>query len=282
MSVIFHEFQPCETLRPYVEFFWSGLFNTDDVDFFAQRVIPNGYIELIIHLCDTHCELLQGDNYSPSPDFTLIGLFTKPYDVHFRRQVNVFGIRFKPEAVYFIFGTPASQIQALFADIECITGRNFREYTSRLRETKLMSEKINLSETYLLNNISKSELNLYYLNRAAEIIRRCNGFISIDELAREVYISARQLEREFKQKLGVSPKRYMRIARLNEVNRMIQKGDRLSLTNLSYACGYADQAHLIRDFKQFTGESPKAFINKMDDFIVNPNIADLSGKPAPF
>lgn len=118
-------------------------------------------------------------------------------------------------------------------------------------------------------------INLYYLNRAAEIIRKVNGNISINELSNKFYISTRQLEREFKQKLGISPKSYMKIARLNEVNRKIQNGERVDLTEISYSTGYSDQAHFIRDFKNFTGESPKVFLNKRDKFIVHPNNSDL-------
>jgi transcriptional regulator GlxA family with amidase domain len=116
---------------------------------------------------------------------------------------------------------------------------------------------------------------LYYLNRSAELIRRKKGLIPMEALAGKAFISARQLEREFRQKIGISPKHYMRLARLNEVNRVIKSGRRLLLTDVSYACGYSDQAHFIRDFKHFTGESPKKFLRVRDRFIVNPNAADL-------
>jgi transcriptional regulator GlxA family with amidase domain len=77
------------------------------------------------------------------------------------------------------------------------------------------------------------------------------------------------LEREFKQKIGISPKQYMRIARLNGVQRLIENNTTQDFTNISYEGGYADQAHFIREFKTFTGESPKAFVKKRKDFIVN-------------
>jgi AraC-like DNA-binding protein len=240
VSIISKEYKPTAELSPYVEFFWSGQFNINAQSLLSQRVIPNGYIELIIHLTDSHCELYNGSGFSSSPDNLLIGLFTKPYDVHFREQVNVFGIRFKPEGIYHLYGLPASEIQANFADMESITGRNFREYSSRICESKKTTEMIRLSEIYLRKNINTNKMNLYYLNRAAEIIRRSKGQLTIDELAGKVYISSRQLEREFRDKIGMSPKSYMRIARLNEVNRHIQDGQRKELTNLSYECGYTD------------------------------------------
>ncbi|MEJ2157738.1 MAG: helix-turn-helix transcriptional regulator [Desulfobacteraceae bacterium] len=277
MNVAISEYNPSFRLGAYVELYWFGRFNLDKSPLLSQRVVPNGYVELIIHLTDAHCELLQGKGYESSPDYTLIGLFTQPYDVHFRETVRVFGIRFKPEGIYPVFGMPASEIQAAFTDMESFTGRNFREYSNRLRDSDTVEKMIRISESYLAGNVDRRRKALYYLNRAAEIIRRKKGLISIEELAGSAYIGARQLEREFRQKVGISPKQYMRIARLNEVNRILSSDRRrMLLTDVSYICGYTDQAHFIRDFKHFTGESPKKFLEKRERYIVNPNIADPS------
>lgn len=275
MNVEIKEYKPSQKLNPYVELFWSGDFNLNAVNFLSQRVIPYGYVELIIHLTDNHCELLQGVEHAPSPDYTLIGLFTKPYDVHFRNHVKVFGIRFKPEGIYHAFGVPASEVHQNYADMEAVAGSQFKDFCSRLRETESTEEMISLTEEYLFNKISSNKVNLYYLNLAAELIRNYNGNITIPELAGKVYISSRQLEREFKQKIGISPKGYMRIARLNDVNRKIISGRRIDLTEVSFSSGYSDQAHFIRDFKQFTGESPKVFINHREKFIVHPTTSDF-------
>lgn len=275
-----NEYNPSLHLGAYVELFWFGQFNLTQTPLLSQRVIPNGYIELIIHLTDAHCELLQGRDYETSPDYTVIGLFTQPYDVHFRKTVRVFGIRFKPEGIYHVFGMPASEIHAAFADMESFTGRNFREFTNKIRASDSVGEMIKLSEGYLLGNVNRRRLDLSYLNRAAEIIRRKKGLISMEELSGKAYISMRQLEREFRQKVGLSPKNYMRIARLNEVNRILNNGRRLMLTDVSYTCGYSDQAHFIRDFKHFTGESPKKFLKEKDRYIVNPNSSEPAGDQA--
>jgi len=274
MNTVIKEYTPSPHLGAYVELFWFGQFNLDQTALLAQRVIPNGYIELIIHLTDAHCELLQGRAYEPSPDYTLIGLFTEPYDVHFRETVRVFGIRFKPEGIYQVFGMPASEIHAAFADMESFTGRDFRDYSCSIRDAGPVGEMIRISEKYLMGHIHRRKASLYYLNRAAEVIRREKGLISMEDLAGKAFISARQLEREFRQKVGISPKNYMRIARLNQVNRILANGRRLPLTDVSYMCGYSDQAHFIRDFKHFTGQSPKKFIRARDRYIVNPYAAD--------
>ena len=57
MDTAIKEYYPSMRLGPYVELFWFGQFNLNQTSLLSQRVIPNGYIELIIHLTDSHCEL---------------------------------------------------------------------------------------------------------------------------------------------------------------------------------------------------------------------------------
>lgn len=273
MDVQLKEYEPVDLLKPYVEFFWEGEFNRHGVKKLQQLVIPNGYVEMIIHISDLHCDLLRGDTWGQSPDYTLIGLYTKPYEVHFRDLVNVFGIRFKPEGFYNVFGVPAAEFSEKFENMEDLAGAAFREYCGKLRESPTASGKLIISEEFLLQNLEKKRLNMDYVNHAAEIIRKANGFLRIEDLAGQVYISIRQLEREFKRKVGISPKRYMRISRLNAVQRQLEQHRKLDFTEITYACGYADQAHFIKDFRSFTGEKPTFFMKDRHLYIVNPGMA---------
>lgn len=269
MRIIMQEYPPSPALRPYIEFLWEGRFNVEAAGRLSQLVVPNGYLELIVHLTDDHCELLQGADFSPSPDHLLIGMYSQPYEVQFPRPVRVFGIRFKPEGTYPLFGLPAGELSGQTADVESVAGRRFREFCHRLREQKLVESRLALSDHFLQEQLRRREVERYYVQHAADLIRRTNGQITVDELAGNVHISRRQLEREFKQKIGLSPKRYSRIARLNEANRRLESGDVDSLTTLAYDSGYADQAHFIREFKAFTGENPTVFLREREGFIVN-------------
>lgn len=273
MSVLIKEYTPSPSLRPYVEIFWEGQFNTVNAQLLAQKVLPNGYLEAIIHLSGLHCELPGADGYAPSSDYALIGLFARPYEVRFKGLVRVFGIRFKPEGLLPTLGLPAAETRDGFFDMELFAGRAFQEFCSRLRESGRPSERVALSEAFLRKKLERHAPELYYLNRAAEMIRRRKGLVSMDELAGKAYISPRQLEREFKKKIGLTPKRYMRLARLNEANRLLERNNYLGLADIAYETGYADQAHFIRDFKHFTGEKPTVFLREKERFIVNPNMA---------
>lgn len=92
---------------------------------------------------------------------------------------------------------------------------------------------------------------------------------------RRVYISQRQLEREFKNKVGISPKRYLRITRMNEVHRLLEANEQLNFTEIAYRSGYTDQAHFIKDFKKITGERPTIFVKEREQFLVNTRLAEI-------
>jgi AraC-like DNA-binding protein len=264
MSAIIQEFKPSAGLRPYVELFWQGDFNIHAQSLLAQKVVPNGYLEFIFHLTDRRCEPLQDSLYSSTPDYMVMGLFSRAFEIRFKGLVKVFCIRFKPEGIYPFFGVPASEFREHFVDVGEFAGAAFTEYGDRLREAGSAAEMVSLSEGYLLKLLHHSRHRLYYLNRAAEMLRQSNGLVSIKQLADTASISKRQLEREFKSKLGLSPKQYGRIAKLNEVNRLISNGHEADMASLSYLCGYADQAHFIKDFKEFTGERPTVFLKARD------------------
>lgn len=274
MSVQIREHKPAEQLAPYIELFWEGDFNTTYEYKLSQQVVPNGYVELVIHLSEKHCDLFKENRWLQSPDYTVIGLHTRPYEVHFRDRVQVFGIRFKPEGIYNLFGIPASEFSESYEDMALVLGAAFREYCSRLRESEKVSEKLLLTQNYLVAQLKKDHSELTYVNRAAELIRESDRFDKIDRLPEQVYISLRQLEREFKKKIGITPKRYMRISRLNEVHRKLEEEKEIEFTKIAFDCGYSDQAHFIRDFKSFMGVKPTIFIKEKNRFIVNPESAN--------
>lgn len=270
MNAPITEYKPDKSLSPFVELFWKGNFNANPSGNILQRVIPNGYVELIIHLSDLHCDLYNFSGWSQSPVCTVIGVYAQPYEVQFRSLVEVFGIRFKPEGIYNIFGIPASEFAESYEDLSLVLGSDFRSFSDRLREAKTTVGMITLAEKYLQKNIQRNQINLSYVNHAAELIRQTNGIMKIEQLPTKVYISQRQIEREFKDKIGISPKHYLRIMRLNEVHRLLKADRQLNFTEVAYQSGYTDQAHFIKDFKSITGEKPTIFVRERQQFIVNP------------
>jgi AraC-like DNA-binding protein len=269
MNTLMNEMKPSALLQPYVQTYWYGQFNVDNSPFHCQHVMPNGFIELILHLSSRHCFFYQRNQWSQSPVYTLIGLFTKPYTVQFDERVHAFGIRFKPEGIYNLFGIPTIEFSEDFIDIESVLDKSFSSFSARFRELQDTDAMVQAANEYLSSVLKKNSINYYYLNRAAEFIRQSGGLIGMDDLISNVYISRRQLEREFREKLGITPKQYIRIVRLNRVNELLLRSEKLSLSEITYETGFADQAHFIREFKNFSGVAPSRFIKTKEKFIVN-------------
>ncbi len=270
MNVKFSEYRPSSALSPYVQAYYTGDFNLYSENNFVQSVVPNGCIELIIHLTHDHCELVKEDVWGKSPEFTLIGLQTSPYEVRFNQQVQIFGVRFNPEGIYHIFGVPPALFTATFENSTDVLGTDFKDYCSSLRESKSVQQQIRLTEAFLLKNMMDNVKGYDYLQLASETIRKHHGLLSLDELIQKVHISPRQLQREFKKKFGITAKEYMRLSRLNAVQKYMQVPTPLNLTEVSYEHGFADQSHFIREFKSLAGTNPRSFLKKRADYLALP------------
>ena len=98
------------------------------------------------------------------------------------------------------------------------------------------------------------------ITRALGRLRATSGSVPIATLADELGCSRRYLTAGFRSHVGVSPKLLARILRFQRAVGLMEQP--LSWAEISLACGYYDQAHLIRDFKQFTGSAPGEFARR--------------------
>ncbi len=92
------------------------------------------------------------------------------------------------------------------------------------------------------------------------------SWLTIDELAGQLGMSKRQLQRKFKTEIGVSPQTYKKVIRFNQVMRDMGHELPKEWQELTFESGYYDQAHMIREFKRFTGKPPQVFIKQETQF----------------
>jgi AraC-like DNA-binding protein len=94
----------------------------------------------------------------------------------------------------------------------------------------------------------------------AQMVRRSAGKVSVDKLSRVLRMNHSTLERQFKAKVGATPKVLSRLARLQNVCRLWDVGH--SLTEIAYEAGFSDQTHLTHEFKRLTGSAPEQFLTQ--------------------
>jgi len=112
-------------------------------------------------------------------------------------------------------------------------------------------------ENLLIENplVSLNEMILESIER----IKNRKGNIKIQEIYSSLRVSKSKLEQHFNLELGMTPKEFCKIEKINHFIRSYFKLEGYSLTELTYKCGYYDQSHLIKDFKYFSDISPKRF-----------------------
>ena len=78
-------------------------------------------------------------------------------------------------------------------------------------------------------------------------------------LADTLHLSPRTLQRAFKERVGLPPRTYVRLARLQDALAVLRQGGGHSLSEVAYRSGYADHAHMTREFRELTGRPPSDF-----------------------
>lgn len=269
MHIAVSECATIPVLKPYIESYWFGYFNVHSLSDFNQQVLPNACIELIVHLTEDHCSLKKKDHsYTASPPFTLIGVYQKPYNVKFHKKVATFGIRFYPDGFRNIFGVPPAEFLSSYEDGVDVIGMEFNSFCTRLTALDDHSKRIDCANQFLTAQLMKHKQENDFTHLAMQLIRRNAGMINFEELTKQVPLSIRQLQRVFKNNYGLRISDYMRITRLNAINKYMLEQP-ASLTELAYKMDFTDQSHFIREFKNYTNIAPRQFLKCKEDYIVN-------------
>lgn len=131
-----------------------------------------------------------------------------------------------------------------------------RQVEEKLAGALTDKERIRTVETFLEGQLKEKAEDILVV-KAVTLIYGAKGSIKIKELLRQLHISQSAFEKRFRKLVGTSPKKFASIVRFNTV--LKELGQEKSLTEICYDNNFFDQAHFIKDFKQYTGESPDNF-----------------------
>jgi AraC-like DNA-binding protein len=171
----------------------------------------------------------------------------------------VVGVRFRPGLARQFLKTPPAELTGLFPPLEQLWGRRARELESRLGSSSTALERARL----LLSALPPPGDAFGAFSRAMEAIAASHGTVDLDWAAAQAGMSMRQFRRRCLEESGLTPKRLCRILRFR---RSLELAARRSLSWAAIAAetGYFDQAHLIRDFREFTGQAPMAVFSNTE------------------
>lgn len=163
-----------------------------------------------------------------------------------------------------VFGVPINVFTDHIIAAEDIFSVEIRYLFERLCAAENLNGRVHLIEVFLLNNLKKRKQNKCKdaIVLTSDLMLKSSKFISVAQLASYANMGVRNFERQFSEKIGMSPRLFCCVARFNHAFENKLQNPKKDWTSIAYECGYFDQMHLIKDFKRFTGSTPGSFLEQ--------------------
>jgi AraC-like DNA-binding protein len=173
-------------------------------------------------------------------------------------------LRLTPLGAHRFLGLPMHELANLTVELENLLPRA-GELTARLREAHSWAERFDLVEALLAQRLADSPSPSPGVEWSWHRLRRTGGRASIGELAAELGWSHRRLIARFREQIGLAPKTVARVFRFDRAVAALGSSTSRGLAEIAFDCGYFDQAHLNRDFRELAGTTPTVFLrSKLD------------------
>lgn len=181
-------------------------------------------------------------------------------------------IRFKPHGFFRIFRIPADELYNNIYLTDEVLGNEIRGTHYKLEHVSNHYERKEYLDQYLIHKLKNNPIKEFKIERCLEAFKEIHiqsGNIRVPALLKQLNISERSLERDFKMVFGLAPKELCETYRLNNVIRELLTHDQIDWNDLIYNYGYYDQAHFINEFKKTTTVTPDWLIkNKNKEVVV--------------
>ena len=266
-------FEPHKLLSPYVRYF-SALDYQNPVGGLSKiRVFADRYPHLVFQHNNGHSAFIRDGN--PLPIAFISGVKIKPYILDLDSH-SVVTVTFYPQAIKQLFGIDVHDLNNDIVDLN-----NFapKALTDQLLDATGYQQRIDLLTDFLLQRINKIGDVDFMVNESIKLINDREIETSLWSLSKEFKISTRQFERRFKASTGLSPKLFLRAARFENALQLIKENNFENFSNIAYYLDFTDQSHFTKDFKEFSGFTPKAFLShnqKTQDLIRDNGIVTIN------
>ncbi len=185
------------------------------------------------------------------------GLFPGQVVIHSTGFSDCIQVNFTPLGAWRFFGLPMSELAARMVTLDDLAGRDIRELRLRLADQADPVRRVDLVESFVTGRLLCSAAYDPVSEAAYALLLRQNGDVRISRLAARLDLSRKHLAERFRAAIGVPPKTVARIMRFNRAQQLARAGE--DWADIAASCGYADQAHLAREFQEMSGSTPTAW-----------------------
>jgi AraC-like DNA-binding protein len=234
----YREYAPIQALSPYVACYWTSVASGSPA---ARRVLPDGCIDILFNLRD--------GVYSKG---TIIGAMTRPFLFETRDPVHLVAVRFRPGGAIPFLRLSADEVTDAHLALNHVWEAG--ELVGRLHEEVDNERKVRCLESELLARLSQRcdlddrvQAAVSWLEKEAR---------DVDAVAAAVAVSRQHLIRLFRRHVGLSPKKFARVMRMQRLRSLLRSAPRPDWASLALDAGYYDQSHMIAECRLLAGLTP--------------------------
>ena len=202
---------------------------------------------------------LDSDSSVSNKKVSCISQHTKLLQRYVGKNFLSFQVLFQPGAFYRITGIDMHELANTYLDAEDIFGSCVREVNEALFTATSYSQMTQIVETFLSKLVRKTKGKVHPIDMTSKMMLQQNELYSIDSFLKSSCLCHRQFDRMFKERVGIPPKQFLQIIRFDRAFRMKNRYPDKDWLSIAIHCGYHDYQHLVKDYKEFTGYSPKQF-----------------------
>jgi AraC-like DNA-binding protein len=241
-------------LAPFVETLW--VFGGRAAHDF-ERLLPNGRMQLLVNLFEDALRdyAPDGTPRDTTKGAAVQGPRARPAIIGTAEQRAICGVSFAPGGAHPFFSTPASELSERLVDLSALWGRDGAVLRERVLAAGDPEAQLDALEAALVERASRGLTT----DGGFELARRmlAEG-APVEAVVHRLGVSPGVFIERFRARTGLTPKLFARVERFQRLVHAL--GGVASWADLALSHGYADQAHMIREFKAFSGTTPTGYL----------------------
>jgi AraC-like DNA-binding protein len=263
----YQTYQPRSPLSQFIEVLWMR--EGDNLPQTQSCLLPIGSMELVINLYEDRIPLFDRESRLPigsTNGLMLCGAHSQGFIINNDSKISTMGVHFKPGGGTSLFALPAGELhnqQISLAEIWHSRATELRDSPKeRLRQRLLAAstwaDRFLVLEKFLLMVMQPPDRSNAVNFALGEFVR--SPTTSVSEVTDKIGFSTRYFNQIFRNRVGLTPKLFCRIRRLQQVLDLVSGKDRVDWADIAITCGYFDQAHFIHDFRMFANCTPTEYL----------------------
>jgi len=248
------EIQPCEALKEYIECYWYLIAN-------AKLILP---VNISITADGTFGMIFNLSQNKKSNFIKIHGIPESGTSIVASDNAYILGIKFLPGSILSFFDIHASEFCSTPISLSDIIGTRADELHEKLMLIDGLQGRINFLESYLVRTLHQRKLNVPETIGKIKLELGRGTLVNAEIINDLGCVCERQIRRLFAQYIGVGPKEFVRMLRVqNAIHLLAMKKD-ISFKELAIITGHYDQSHFIKEFRKFTGITPSHFKKQLN------------------